>query len=79
MESPHRGAPDPGFRPRTATGAAPSGAYGHCNTIQMYSPVHARVCLRAFAYMLTLSLHVCAVPAKGMGVCQFLPRSHWDS
>lgn len=35
MESPHHGAVDPGFHPRTATEAAHSGAYGHCNTIQM--------------------------------------------
>ncbi|CAK6972049.1 hypothetical protein D4764_17G0003940 [Scomber scombrus] len=44
MESPHHGALDPGSHPRTATEAAHSGAYGHCNTIQMYSTVRVDVC-----------------------------------
>lgn len=43
MESPHHGAPDPGFHPRIATEAAHSGAYGHCNTIQMYTVVRVDV------------------------------------
>lgn len=43
MESPHHGALDPGSHPRTATEAAHSGAYGHCNTIQMYTTVRVDV------------------------------------
>lgn len=71
MESPRRGALDPGSHPRTATEAAHSGAYGHCNTIQMYTTV----CVDVFRY-------ACAgweygnVPTKGQ--CRlryFLPVS----
>lgn len=71
MESPHHGAPDPGFHPRIATEAAHSGAYGHCNTIQMYTPVRVGVfgyaCAGWGGYTHT---HNGALFADGMGICQ---------
>lgn len=62
MESPHHGALDPGFHPRTATEAAHSGAYGHCNTIQMYSTVCAGM------HALDVRAHV--LLTKSTGACQ---------
>lgn len=66
MESPHHGALDPGSHPRTATEAAHSGAFGHCNTIQMYSTVRVDVC----RYACILGVHAHVLLTKGMGVCQ---------
>lgn len=66
MESPHHGALDPGSHPRTATEAAHSGAYGHCNTIQMYSTVCVWVCTG----MRALAARAHVLLTESVGLCQ---------
>lgn len=61
MESPHHGAPDPGFHPRIATEAAHSGAYGRCNTIQMYTAVRVDVFGYACAGWGATHTHTCSI------------------
>lgn len=78
MESPHHGALDPGSHPRTATEAAHSGAYGHCNTIQMYAAVRVDVCRyamrRAHTHMF-FSLRVWDCANKGSMQIKIFPAS----
>lgn len=79
MESPHHGALDPGSHPRTTTEAAHSGAYGHCNTIQMYITVC--VGMNVFRYVcagwmyMFCSLRVWECANKGSMQIKIFPAS----
>lgn len=64
MESPHHGALDPGSHPRTATEAAHPGAYGHCNTIQMYESCWCG-CVQVCNTHMFFSLRVWACAREG--------------
>lgn len=65
MESPQRGAVDPGSHPRTAMEAAHSGACSHRNKIQMYTTV-------------CLDMHARVLLTKSTGMCQQRVNAGWD-